>query len=152
MRIACKHSSWIPISNSHRSEDLILQVKCDLLFHWELVYCNHTVRGRRLHAQVCDVVNIQRVETLHWHQGSSEGEFIGDIQVTLHHHHHHRRLLRRSGHPISSWYQISSVSSVSIHQIIRRLVVFYILSRKSLTKILGFLVVCHSLDCIVDWF
>ena len=43
-----------------------LKVLCDLLFHWELDGCNLPLRGRRLRAQVCGVVNIlQGWELLH---------------------------------------------------------------------------------------
>jgi len=57
------------------------------------------------------------------------------------------RLLRRSGHPISSWYQIPSVSSVSIHKSIHRFVFVFILSTKKPKKYIR-VRVCHSLDCI----
>jgi hypothetical protein len=56
---------------------------------------------------------------LHWHQGSSEESSSvtpsyprqsSAAIITM------ASLTRRSGHPISSWYQISTVYSVSIHK------------------------------------
>jgi hypothetical protein len=41
----------------------ILKIKCNLLFHWELVECK-LLHGRRLRAQVCGVANIHRVEIM----------------------------------------------------------------------------------------
>jgi hypothetical protein len=54
----CKHSSEFLRTNSSRFGDILLQVECNLLFHWELVDCKLPFRGRRLRAQVCGVVNI----------------------------------------------------------------------------------------------
>ena len=75
------------------------------------------------------------------------GEFVGFSQVIFHHHPSTRSSLRRSGHPLSSWYQISSVYSVSIHKSIPVDLLFFVLYRKSPTKILG-LDFAIALDCI----
>ena len=56
---------------------------------------------------------------------------------------------RRSGHPLSSWYQILRFTRWAIHP--HRLVVL-VLYRKSHTKILGFIVYCHSLNNTVREF
>ena len=59
------------------------------------------------------------------------GEFVGFLQVIFHHHRSILRSLRRSGHPLSSWYQISSVYSVSIHKSIPVNLLFFVLYRKA---------------------
>ena len=66
------------------------------------------------------------------------GEFVGFSQVIFHHHPSTRSSLRRSGNPLSSWYQISSVYSVSIHKSIPVDLLFFVLSRKSQKKIFRF--------------
>jgi hypothetical protein len=51
--------------------------------------------------------------------GFKRGEFIGDTKLSpiiIRCHHHHHVAHEKIGHPISSWYQISMVYSVSIHK------------------------------------
>ena len=74
------------------------------------------------------------------------GEFVGFLQVIYHHHPSTLCSLRRSGHPLSSWYQSSSVYSVSIHKSIPVDLLFFVLYRKA-KKILG-LEFAIALDCI----
>ena len=69
-------------------------------------------------------------------------EFIGFLQVIFHHHPSTLCSLRRLGHPISSWYQISTVYSVSIHKSIPVDLLFFVLYRK-IKKTRSR--VCHSL-------
>ena len=70
------------------------------------------------------------------------GEFVGFLQVICHHHPSTLCSLRRSGHPISSWYQTSSVYSVSIHTSIPVDLLFFVLYRKAKNTRSR---VCHSL-------
>ena len=70
------------------------------------------------------------------------GEFVGFLQVIYHHHPSTLCSLRKSGHPLSSWYQISSVYSVSIHKSSPVDLLFFVLFRKEKNTRSR---VCHSL-------
>jgi hypothetical protein len=58
----------------------ILKIKYNLSFHWELVDCK-LLRGRRLRAQVCGVVNIHRAEICCIGSRGIAGEFMSVSQV-----------------------------------------------------------------------
>jgi hypothetical protein len=108
------------------------------LFHWELVDCKTASwSAATLHRCEASRISIGLKSCCIGNRGAA-GEFVGFSQVIFHHHPSTRSSLRRSGHPLSSWYQISSVYSVSIHKSIPVDLLFFVLSRKSHTKICRF--------------
>ena len=112
-----------------------LSVICRSTGNWEIA--EPLVVGGYV-AQACGVANIHWVEELlHWQQGSSRR--VREHLASYLHIHHPSIIgsLRRSGNPLSSWYQISSVYSVSIHKSIPVDLLFFVLSRKSPTKRVG---------------
>ena len=106
-----------------------LSVICRSTGNWEIA--EPLVVGGYV-AQACGVANIRWVEELlHWQQGSSRR--VREHLASYLHIHHPSIIgsLRRSGNPLSSWYQFSSVYSVSIHKSIPVDLLFFVLSRKS---------------------
>ena len=116
---------------------LLPKFECDLLFHWESVDCK-TASWSAATLQRCEAsrISIGLKSCCIGNKGAA-GEFVGFLQVIFHHHPSTHSSLRRSGNPLSSCYQSSSVYSVSIHKSIPVDLLFFVLYRKSHTKRVG---------------
>ena len=123
-----------------------LSVICRSTGNWEIA--EPLVVGGYV-AQACGVANIHWVEELlHWQQGSSRR--VREHLASYLHIHQPSIIgsLRRSGHPLSSWYQISSVASVRIHPIHPLDWFCFRPIQKKPYKNIRVSKFCHSLDCI----
>ena len=81
---------------------LLLQVLCDLLFHWESVDWKLPSRSRRLRcASVWSCEYPKGRELSHWKQESSEESSSATYKLSIIALIFTVRLLRRSGHPLS---------------------------------------------------